>query len=432
MNNLSSIEIHPVSRPVNAEIPIPGSKSDTNRALIIAALADGSSVLTGALFSDDTRYMMASLQRLGFDVVSSGMEKTITVKGMAGRIPAGAADLFVGNAGTAMRFLTAFTALGHGRYRLDGVERMRQRPIQPLLDGLTQLGVTALSEGKNGCPPVIIESAGMEGGKIRMAGDRSSQYFTALLLIGPCTRHGVEIEVEGRMVSAPFIDLTASVMRRFGVDMINEDYQRLRVNGGQPYRAMTYAVEPDATAASYFFAAAAVTGGRARVNGLDRNSAQGDLRFVDALETMGCRVTRGNGFVEVTGPERLSGVDVDMNAISDTALTLAAIAPFADRPVTLRGLEHTRHQETDRIAAPVTELRRLGVRVDEHPDGMTIYPSSLRAGHVETYDDHRMAMSFALIGLRVPGIVILNPGCVSKTFPDYFDRLREISVTHRS
>lgn len=424
MTDLSR-DIHPVSGPINADVTVPGSKSDTNRALIIAALADGCSTLTGALFSDDTRYLMAALKELGFAVDGDEAANTITVTGLGGRIPASSADLYVGLAGTAMRFLTAFVALGQGRYRIDGTERMRQRPIQPLLDSLNQLGVKAFSELGTGCPPVLIESDGLTGGRARMAGSQSSQYFTALLLVGPLTREGIEIEVEGELVHTPYIDLTASVMARFGATMNHTDYRVLRVPGGQSYRAMGYPVEPDASAASYFFAAAAVTGGRVTVRGLGRDCKQGDIRFVDVLEKMGCAVNWECDSVEVIGPAQLNGVDVDMGPISDTALTLAAIAPFADSPVTIRGLSHTRLQETDRVAAPVAELRRLGVTVEEHPDAMVIHPSMPHGGRVETYDDHRMAMSFALIGLRVPGITILNPICVAKTFPDYFERLEE-------
>lgn len=424
---MSSIEIHPLPFPLNAVVTVPGSKSDTNRALIVAALADGPSQLRGALFSDDTRYMVSALRTLGFAVITDEPACTIRIDGLHGRIPVSSANLFVGNAGTAMRFLTAFVALGQGQYRLDGTQRMRERPIQPLLDGLNQLGVRATTQYGNDRPPVIIEANGLQGGRVRMVGSQSSQYFSALLLVGPCTRDGMEIDVEDELVSRPFIDLTAAVMRRFGAAMHNEAYRRLIVPGGQRYRAREYDVEPDATSASYFFAAAAVTGGRVRVEGLGRDSAQGDLRFIDVLERMGCRVIRDDRSIDVIGPSRLRGIDIDMSEISDTALTLAAIAPFADGPVTIRGLAHTRLQETDRIAASVAELRRLGVRVDEFPDRMTIYPSLPHSGDVETYDDHRMAMSFALIGLRVPGIRILNPACVSKTFPDYFERLARLT-----
>ncbi|MBT5872363.1 MAG: 3-phosphoshikimate 1-carboxyvinyltransferase [Candidatus Latescibacteria bacterium] len=426
MSDIKTVEIRPLSEPPDAVVSVPGSKSDTNRAMLIAALADGPTQLTGALFSDDTRYMSAALQSLGFDVDARSDAGTIGVNGLNGRIPAGSADLFVGNAGTAMRFLTALTALGSGTYRIDGVERMRERPIQPLLDGLSQLGVKAASERNNGCPPVQISSGGVPGGSVKMAGDQSSQYFSALMLIAPCTSSGITIDVEGELVSRLFIDMTAAVMHRFGAEVSHESYRRIHVPGGQIYKPMEYAVEPDASAASYFFAAAAVTGGRVRVEGLGTNSAQGDLKFVDVLETMGCKVVREAWATEVTGPEQLTGIDVDMSPISDTALTLAAIAPFADSPVTMRGLAHTRAQETDRISAPSSELRRLGICVDEFLDRMTIYPGTPIEGVVETYDDHRMAMGFALIGLRVPGIFIANPDCTAKTFPDYFARLSHL------
>jgi len=423
-----SIHIQPVSEPIQAEVTVPGSKSDTNRALIAAALADGQSVLRGALFSDDTRYMMDALRTLGFSVASNEPLNTISIQGLNGHIPVSDADLFLGNSGTSIRFLAAFVALGRGRYRLDGIERMRQRPIQPLLDGLTQLGVKARSEQNTGCPPVVIETTGIEGGNVRMDGDQSSQFFSALLLAGASTAQGIHIEVEGHLVSTPYIDLTASVLHRFGVSMTHDEkYQRLHVAGGQTYQAKTYDVEPDASTASYFFAAAAITEGRVRMNGLGRQSVQGDIHFLDVLEKMGCTVFWGDDAVEVLGPKRLQGIDVDMESISDTALTLAAIAPFADSPVTIRGIGHVRRKETDRIAAPVTELRGLGIQVEEYPDHMVIHPGTPKGGKVETYDDHRMAMSFALIGLRVAGITILDPGCTAKTFPDFFDRLQDIT-----
>jgi 3-phosphoshikimate 1-carboxyvinyltransferase len=261
-----------------------------------------------------------------------------------------------------------------------------------------------------------------------MDGDQSSQFFSALLLAGACTAQGIHIEVEGHLVSTPYIDLTASVLHRFGVSMTHDEkYQRLHVAGGQTYQAKTYDVEPDASTASYFFAAAAITEGRVRMNGLGRQSVQGDIHFLDVLEKMGCTVFWGDDAVEVLGPKRLQGIDVDMESISDTALTLAAIAPFADSPVTIRGIGHVRRKETDRIAAPVTELRGLGIQVEEYPDHMVIHPGTPQGGKVETYDDHRIAMSFALIGLRVAGITILDPGCTAKTFPDFFDRLQDIT-----
>jgi 3-phosphoshikimate 1-carboxyvinyltransferase len=420
------LPIQPLTAPVDAEVRVPGSKSLTNRALLIAAMAEGRSVLRGALFSDDTELMAGALNQLGLLVEPDPPVDTFTVWGNDGEIPAREASLSAGNAGTAMRFLTAYVSLGHGRYRLDGVERMRQRPIQPLLDGLTALGVRAVSERANGCPPVIVEADGLPGGPVRMRGDLSSQYFSALLLVGPLTAHGIEIETEGELVSRPYIDLTAGVMARFGATMRHEAYRRMIVPGGQRYRAIDYEVEPDASNASYFFAAAAITGGRVRVRHLGRDSAQGDIRFLDVLEAMGCTVTAVEDGVEVRGPERLRGLEVDMSAISDMAQTLAAIAPFAAEPVTIRNIAHTRLQECDRIHAMASELDRMGVRVEEFPDGLRIHPGRPQPAVIETYDDHRMAMSFALAGLVVPGIRIRNPRCVRKTFPDYFAQLETL------
>lgn len=421
--NTTAIEITPAARPVDATVVLPGSKSYTNRALLVAALADGESVLRQALFSDDTDYMAAALRTLGFDVREDREGSEFRVSGLGGRIPAPQAELFVGNAGTAARFLVSFVALGRGRYVIDGVDRMRQRPIQPLIEGLGQLGVRVRAMRDNGCPPVAVEAAGVRGGSARMRGDVSSQYFTSILLIAPLTEAGVELEVEGELVSRPYIDMTASTLRAFGAEMANEGYRRFRVTGRQRYQARTYDVEPDASAASYFFAAAAVTGGRVRVLHLGRDTAQGDIRFVRVLERMGCRVEQTDESTEVWGPERLRGdIEVDMGDLSDTAQTLAAIAPFAGGPVAIRNVAHMRAKETDRVAAVAAELRRLGVRADELLDGLVVHPGEVRPGAVETYDDHRMAMSFAVTGLRAPGIRVLDPGCVSKTFPDFWER----------
>jgi len=420
---VETLTIPPRQRPVEATVVLPGSKSDTNRALLLAALAEGTSVIEGALFAEDTGYMARALQALGFAVVDDPASQRFTVTGAGGAIPATTADLFIGNAGTAARFLTAACALGHGRYRLDGVPRMRQRPIQPLLDGLAQLGGRARSILGTGCPPVLIEGQGLTGGTARLPGDTSSQFISALLMVAPYARDGVTIEVVGPLVSAPYLDLTTAVMAAFGVQVETAPGPRFVVAPGQRYRARHYRVEPDATAASYFFAAAAVTGGRVRIPGLTRQSRQGDIRFVEVLAAMGCAVTWGPDFIEVQGPDALRGVTVDMRDISDTALTLAAIAPLATTPTEIRGLAHTRHQETDRVHALATELQRLGVPVEELPDGLRIRPAAVQPGVVETYHDHRIAMSFAVLGLRVPGIGLRNPQCVRKTFPDFFDRL---------
>lgn len=419
-----ALEIRPLARPVDAEVTVPGSKSYTNRALVMAALAGGRSVLRGALFSDDTHHMSDALRRLGIRVTADEKGARFEVEGCAGHIPAPEAELFVGNSGTSARFLVSLAALGRGTYAIDGVARMRERPIQDLLDGLRPLGVRTSTRYNNGCPPVLVEADGIAGGKTRMAGGTSSQYFTSILLAAPYARRDVEIEVAGDLTSRPYIDMTLAGMRDFGVEVRRDGYERFRVRAGQGYRGRAYDVEPDASSASYFFAAAALTGGRVRVRGLNLASAQGDVHFVDALERMGCRVEAGGDFIEVRGPKRLKGIDVDLNATPDLAQTLAVLAPFAEGPTTIRNVASMRIKETDRIAAVVTELRRLGVQAVELPDGLVIPPAKrILPAAVHTYDDHRMAMSFALIGLRAEGVVIRDPGCVSKTFPDYFERL---------
>ena len=406
---------------------MPGSKSLTNRALLTAALADGDSELLGALHSDDTRYMAAALNALGVGVESDEERARFAIQGGGGTFSAAEADLFVGNSGTTMRFLTAALPLGHGRYRIDGVPRMRLRPIAPLLEALQDLGADARSELDTGCPPVVVEADGLRGGQTRMAGDLSSQYFSALLLAAPYAREGVSVEIAGDLVSKPYLPMTTSVMAAFGVtaDLDTDNWQHLAVRPGQRYTGRVYQIEPDASNASYFFAAAAVTGGRVRVEGLGKDSTQGDLHFVDVLRAMGAEVEMSDTFTEVRGPSNgeLKGVDLDLGPISDTAQTLAAIAPFATGPTTIRGVAHARIKETDRVAALACELRRLGQEVEEFEDGLRITPRPIQPADVETYDDHRMAMSFGVAALRSPGIRLCDPGCVAKTFPNFFDLL---------
>lgn len=417
-----ALQIPTVDGPVSGTVKLPGSKSYTNRVLPLAALASGRSTIHGVLDSDDTRYMVAALEQLGIDISADWSAETVTVSGSDGSIPNPSAELYLGNSGTSMRFLTALAALGHGRYRLDGVERMRSRPVGPLLEGLQALGVNARSEAGNGCPPAVIEAIGIEGGPVTMNGSLSSQYFTALAMVMPYATSPVDLRVEGDLVSKPYLDITASAMAAFGVTLNHENYERFWVTPGQRYSGRDYDVEPDASSASYFFALAAVTGGSITVRGLPWTSAQGDLKFVEVLERMGCTVERGAD-VTVTGPDRLSGVDIDMNAISDTVMSLAAIAPFAAGPVTIRNVEHIRHKETDRISAIATELGKMGIQVDERADGLTIHPGSPAPAVVETYDDHRLAMAFAITGTRAAGIRIQDPGCVSKTVPGFWDIL---------
>lgn len=421
-----SITITP-SGPVCGRIRPPGSKSITNRALVCAALADGESLLAGALDSDDTRVMREALMALGIPLRHDGDACEIAVTGCGGAIPAATADLFVGNSGTTVRFLSAMLALGHGAYRLDGVARMRERPIEDLLAALRQWGIDARSEAGTGCPPVVIRANGIAGGTAHVAGNVSSQFLSGLLLAAPYAKEGVELVVDGELVSKPYVEMTLAVMRAFGVEAeAAEGFSRIQVPAGQRYRGRRYEIEPDASAASYFFAAAAVTGGQVTVEGLSRDALQGDVAFCDAVAKMGCRVEYGDNEITVAGGP-LRGIDVDMNAISDTVQTLAAVALFAVGPTTIRGVGHIRHKETDRIGNLAIELRKLGAKVDELEDGLRITPAALHPATLDTYDDHRMAMSFAVAALATPGVTIRDPNCTAKTYPAFFDDLGRLA-----
>lgn len=418
-----SIVITPASGPIKATIRPPGSKSITNRALVCAALADGKSTLEGALVSDDTRVMIDSLGRLGIDVDVQEGGTRLVVQGSAGKVPTPSADLFIGNSGTTVRFLTALVSLGEGTYRLDGVQRMRERPIGDLLEALGQLGVSAKSELNTNCPPVVVNSTGLPGGKASVRGDISSQYLSGLLMVAPCAAGPVAIAIEGQLVSQPYVQMTLNVMRSFGIEVESaDDLSHFSSAGKQVYQPQRYAVEPDASAASYFWAAAAIAGGSATVEGLNFESMQGDVEVVRVLEQMGCQVETTATGIKVTGG-KLRGVQVDMNPISDMVQTIAAVALFAEGSTRITGVAHNRHKETDRIGALATELRKLGAAVQELEDGLEITPGELTGATIETYDDHRMAMSLSLVGLKVPGVEILNPGCTAKTYPRYFSDL---------
>lgn len=419
-----SLELLPVSKPVTGRIRPPGSKSLTNRALILAALAEGPSHLSGVLDSRDTQVMIDSLRRLGIAVEQDLEERTIDVAGCGGRIPAAGADLYLENSGTSIRFLTALCSLGEGRFRLDGNARMRERPIAPLVEALRGAGVEAKCELGGDCPPVVIEARGLKGGDVRVSGNLSSQYLSALLMSGPGARSDVRLAVEGELVSRPYVDMTIRNMEQFGAE-VAEPTENVFVIRSRPYRGCRYDIEPDASAASYFFGLAAVTGGTITVEGLSKDALQGDVAFVDALARMGCQVEYGDSEITVRG-RPLKGVDIDMNAISDTAQTLACVAVFAEGPTRIRNVAHMRLKETDRVVAVVTELRRLGLTVEEFPDGLEIHPGPVQPATVHTYDDHRMAMSFSLIGTRVPGIRIADPGCTAKTYPEYFVDLERL------
>jgi len=413
--------------PPRAVARVPGSKSLTNRALVVAALAQGPSLLSGALDCEDTRVMVEALQALGIGAQRDVGLSEIRVQGCAGRIPSHGASLHVANSGTSLRFLTAMLAIGEGTFHLDGSPRMRQRPISDLLGALASLGTSARSDLGTGCPPVTIRATGLDGGLAAVRGDVSSQFLSGLLMALPYSRDRTTIEVRGVLVSQPYVSMTLSVMEAFGVTIENQDFRRFDIQPAR-YSGHEYAIEPDATAASYFFALAAITGGTVTLEGLGSSSIQGDLKFVDILEQMGCWVLREPARTTVKAG-RLRGVDIDMNAVSDTVMTLAVVALFAEGTSRIRNVAHVRHKESDRIAALAAELRKLGARIDEYPDGLLIDPPAsdrLHGARLATYDDHRMAMSLALAGLRIPGVTVVEPGCVAKTYPGFWNDLEEL------
>ena len=422
----SSLQIVPINHPLSAIVRVPGSKSLTNRALLIAALANGNTRITNALFSDDSKYFAKALKTLGFDVQLDEVNSEVVVTGLGGRIPSKKAELFIGNAGTAARFLSAFLTLGHGKFVLDGDSRMRERPIGDLIDAFHQLGVEL--EATNNCPPVEIFAKGLPGGKTKIAGNISSQFLSALLMVAPYAKSPIEIEVTTELNSKPYVDMTIAIMQEFGVQVERQEYEHFVIKPSSFSPLSSYSIESDDSAASYFFSAPAICGGTVRVENISRHSKQGDIVFLDILQQMGCMINEDHNSIEVFGTSSLKGIDVDMRDIPDTAQTLAVIAPFASSPTRIRGIASARLKETDRVQATCIELERLGVRVEEHEDGMTIYPcDKIQPATIQTYNDHRMAMAFSLIGLRIEGITIENPACVSKTFPGYFevlDRLR--------
>ncbi len=413
--------VTPLASPPDARVRVPGSKSHTNRALICAALASGTSTLDGALFADDTEAMLSAIERLGATVRADEAASIIEVDGFAGSLPDGEVHLDVRQSGTTGRFVLPVLGLGSGRYVLDGDPQLRARPFGDLVDALEHLGVRTEGRGL----PIVVHGGHLRGGEIDVAGDVSSQFLSGLLLSAPCASGAIAIRVSSPLVSVPYIDLTLATMRSFGASVDAVGHERFVV-APTGYRAADVTIEPDASAASYFFGAAVMTGGRVRVDRLGRDAIQGDLAFVDVLEQMGARVTRGIDFTEVAAGDALHGVDVDLRDFSDTAQTLAVVASAASSPTRITGIGFIRKKETDRIAAVVTELNRRGILAIEEEDGVIVHPGRPTPGVVDTYDDHRMAMSFALLGLVDPGIELSDPDCVNKTFPGYFAALDQL------
>jgi len=418
----------PIARidgPLDVEVSLPGSKSITNRALVCAALADGTSTLTNALHADDTEAMVEGLRALGATIDADWAARTLRVTGTAGRPLSDVALVDARQSGTTSRFLLPVAGLGEGHRRVDAANRMRERPMGEVLDAVRALGAEVHEVGAPGHLPVEVIGGTLAGGEVAVRGDVSSQFLSGLLLAAPAMRTGLVARLVGDLVSEPYVAMTVAVMDRFGARVERPD-PRTWIVEPQAYRAADLTIEPDASAASYVFAAAALVGGRATVTGLGADSLQGDLHFVDVLEAMGAAVERSSTATTVTGTGTLHGVDVDMSQISDTAQTLAVVAAFAEGSTRITGIGFIRGKETDRVGNVVAELRRLGIDADEEPDGFTVHPGPMRAATVQTYDDHRMAMAFALAGTRVDGVQIADPSCVAKTFPGYWHLLDEL------
>jgi len=423
---MSDLTLSPIPAPFRATFTPPGSKSLTNRALVLASLARGQTVLSNVLFADDTEVMMAGLEKLGHRLEVDRNSSTVTVHG--GPIGVDHAEIFCGNSGTTIRFLAALVSHAKGTFRLDGVARMRQRPIKELVNLLRNLGVRVTYDLNEGFPPITIQADGLAGGILKFSSAVSSQYLSSVLMVAPYARHEVHVELEGPQTSWPYISMTMRMMDHFDItpelvrDPATGQPKKIVVAQGQ-YRATPYAIEPDASNASYFFAAAAINpGAKVTIEGLGRYSLQGDVAFADLLHKMGANLIFGKDFITVQGHDMLEGIDVDLVDMPDMAQTLAVTALFASGPTTMRGLHTLRVKETDRIAALAAELAKLGARVEVEDAAMTIHPPDrIRPAAIETYEDHRMAMSFAIATTRAAGITIKNVECVNKTYPNFFE-----------
>lgn len=412
------------------EVTLPGSKSLSNRILLLAALANGTTTVTNLLDSDDVRHMLTALRLLGVDYSLSDDRKTCVVRGLGGvfRV-AQPLELFLGNAGTAVRPLTAALCLSEGEFTITGEPRMYERPIGDLVDAMRGLGADITYSLNDGYPPLLIRGKLLQGGEVSIKGNVSSQYLTALLMVAPLLSSDLLIRVDGDLVSKPYIDITLDTMRRFGVEVENRSYQTFFVRGGQTYQAPgDIMVEGDASSASYFLAAAAIGGGPVKVHGTGSASVQGDTKFAEVLRLMGAEVEYGDYWIQVTGKGKLRGVDVDLNHIPDAAMTIATTALFAEGPTCIRNVYNWRVKETDRLAAMATELRKVGAEVEEGEDYIRVTPpAQIRSAAIDTYNDHRMAMCFSLAAFGDAPITINDPKCTSKTFPTYFDEFEKIT-----
>ncbi len=423
---MKSITLQPIKH-IQGTVTLPGSKSVSNRALLLAALSRGTTRITNILYSDDTHHMLTSLTTLGVDCTFNKEAAHCTLRGLGGGFHTDNKSLFLGNAGTAMRPLCAALCLGSGTYTLTGEERMEERPIGDLVDALRQAGADISYLKNTGYPPLQIMGTGLQGGTVELDGSVSSQFLTAFLLAAPLAATETTINIKGDLVSKPYVDITLHMMKSFGVQVENHNYRQFVVPGNTAYRSPgTYLVEGDASSASYFLAAAAIKGGTVRVQGIGKKSIQGDIRFAEVLEMMGAAVHWGDDFIEV-GRKELHGIDLDMNHIPDAAMTIATTALFAQGATSIRNVSNWRVKETDRLAAMAKELRKVGAFVEEGEDYITIIPpEKLKAATIDTYNDHRMAMCFSLVALGQT-VTINDPDCTAKTFPNFFQNFAEIS-----
>jgi 3-phosphoshikimate 1-carboxyvinyltransferase len=418
------MEINPIKR-LNATIKVPGSKSYTQRALIIASLANGQSLLQNPLIAEDTGYVIEALRSLGANIVTR--EKDMVIYGTGGHLTNPGREIYLGNNGTAMRLLTGMVALGTGAFTLTGTPRLCQRPIKPLLDALVSLGVDARSLGNNGYPPVIIHAHGLRGGRVTLADIESSQYISALLICTPFAQNETVLELQGKVPSLPYVDMTVEVMRAFGVEVIKESPVRYAVKSGQRYQGGRYRIEGDCSSASYFFLAAALCKGRVKVQDINPRTLQGDIQFLPILERLGCTIVRGADWVEVVGGALPSGeYTFDLGAMPDLVPTLAVLAAARTGRTIISNVPHLRAKESNRLAALAAELKKMGVRAEEKSDGLVIDGNTPHGAVIETYRDHRIAMSFAVLGLAVPGIRIEDKACVGKSFPGFWAELEKL------
>lgn len=420
------MEIQNLSGGFNVRLELPGSKSVTNRALVLAALSHGRTTLQNFSTSDDSRYLAGAFQTLGLKTVINEKNSECVIEG--GTLPQGARGLFVGNAGTAMRFLLSYLTLGHGEFILDGDERMRERPIRDLIEALNRIGCDVESVNANGCPPVKVRANGMPGGKCEISGKSSSQYVSSILMSAPLSERGLDLVITDGLASEPYLEMTLKMMEQFGVSAQRTGTQQFHIPKAEYRTPRKYYIEPDASSASYFLTAAAILNGTVAIKGIGADSLQGDARFADALGRMGCEILMKKDSVRVRAGGKLKGIDIDMNSMPDMVPSLAVAALFAEGPTRIRNVANLRIKESDRISALTAELARLGAKVKEWDDGFDIFPNPpYNKCLVFTYNDHRIAMAFSVAGLRIPGIEIENPSCVSKSFPEFYSFLRKLS-----